>query len=369
MMTSIRIFNIFLLNILMLSLCLIMPSPTLSQSSPELVIAVDSVEAWPGEQNIVITVSMANYEDTVASFDLWLILNRPDICEFVTNWDTLYDTTYWRCLEWSGPDCLDSMDITDSVLTDTGGNVDYDWIILDSTMAWFGKYDTTGTLLSGWEYIRVRSIGDDGNNVLISAKADLPGGIVTLGIEPQMELAPMIKIYADAFYIPDEWTDRTVEIMAQGAFFDPHGNPVPPENYIIDTIYDSSCFWCDYWVDPDSTICWSYVEVPCDTEGVSIDSIWCCDTALAVPEDTSWVQWIFGEFRIWPHVCGDLNNDDEVNIFDVVTMIDFIYLGYQDEYVYPISYWDVNGNGITNIFDIVFLISFLYLSGPPPICN
>jgi hypothetical protein len=369
MSVSIQLDRIDCLYILLLGLIFIPSSPALSQSEPELVIAIDSVEAWPGEQNIVLTVSMANYVDTVAEFGLWLILNRPDICEFVTNWDTLYDTTYWRCLEWSGPDCLDSMDITDSVLSDTGGSINYDWVIIDSIEAWIGSYDTAGTLLSGWEYISVRSIGDAGNNVLIDAKADLPGGITTPGIEPQEELTPLIKVYVDAFYIPDEWTDRKVEIIGQSdGFFDPFGNPVPPENIITDTIIDSSCFWCEYWEEPESTFCWSYIEVPCDTEGVSIDSVWCCDTTLHGYLDTSLVQYINGELRVRLHVCGDLNNDGEVNIFDVVTLISFIYEGYQDEYMYPISYWDIDGNGFINLFDIVHLISFLYLSGPPPIC-
>ncbi len=369
MPTSIRMGIIGWSGIIILCLIFIMPSLAPAQYSPELIIAVDSIEAWPGEQDVVLTISLANYVDTVASFELWLILNRPDICEFITNWDTLYDTSYWRCLEWSGPDCLDSIDITDSVLIDTSGNVDFDWINTDSTMAWFGEYDTSGALISGWEYIRVRSIGNGGNNIIINAKADLPGGFTTPGIEPQQGLTPLIKVYVNVFYIPDEWTDRTAEIMVGGIFYGPDGNQVPPETIITDTIIDSSCFICDYWYDPDSTICWEYIEVPCDSEGVAFDSLWCCDTVLQGYLDTSTVQWIQGELQVRSHVCGDLNNDSEVNIFDVITLIGFIYEGYQDEYVYPLSYWDVNGDGSINIFDVVYLISFLYLSGPPPVCN
>jgi len=364
-----RIMAIGWSNILILYLLFISPLTAVSQSSPELVVSVDSVEAWPGEQDVVLTISLANYVDTVAGLELWLILNRPDICEFTAMFDTLYDSTFWRCLEWSGPDCLDSIDVTDSVLSDTGGNVEYDWIVIDTSIAWFAQFDTTGTLLSGWEWVKAKSIGDYGNNLFIDAIADLPGGGTTPGIEPQQGLTPLIKIYSDVFYIPDEWTDRTAEIMVQGVFYDPSGNTVPAGAIITDTIIDSSCFICDYWYDPDSTICLSYTMLPCDTEGVLFDSTWCCDTILQGHFDSTLMQIINGELSVRPHVCGDLNNDGEVNIFDVITLISFIYEGHQDEYVFPISYWDTNGDGFINIFDVVYLISFLYLSGPPPVCD
>ncbi len=66
-------------------------------------------------------------------------------------------------------------------------------------------------------------------------------------------------------------------------------------------------------------------------------------------------------------LCGDVNNDGTVNIFDITFIISYLYLGGPA----PVSLEsaDVNHDGQVNIFDITYLISYLYLDGAPPDCT
>jgi hypothetical protein len=307
----------FVGNLIIFILCSILMnvSPGVSQSGSGLIVSVDSIIAQPGEQNVEFTINLANYSDTLAYFEIWLYLNRPDICEFTTD------------------------------------------------------FDTAGTLLSGWEKIHIMTDGSGNHDLLIYAGADTLVGGTTPPLAPQGELAPLIKLYTNVYEIPEEWTDRSAEIIIGGNFYGPNGEAVPSGMLVTDTLIVSYCYTCDYWIDPESTECWEYTSVPCDTEGVPIDSIWCCDTAYTGHIDTTVFQLINGEISVSLYICGDLNYDYEVNIFDIVTLIRFIYEGYQDEYGYPFSYWDLNDDNNIDIFDVVYLISFLYLSGPAPICD
>ncbi len=65
-------------------------------------------------------------------------------------------------------------------------------------------------------------------------------------------------------------------------------------------------------------------------------------------------------------ICGDVNDDGNLNIFDVTYLIGFLYGGGpQPE---PIEHGDVNSDSVINIFDITYYISFLYKNGPEPNC-
>lgn len=66
------------------------------------------------------------------------------------------------------------------------------------------------------------------------------------------------------------------------------------------------------------------------------------------------------------YICGDVNNDLAVNIFDVTFIITFLYLG--GPAPYPSNAGDVNNDGTINIFDITTLISYLYMGGSDPVC-
>ncbi len=65
--------------------------------------------------------------------------------------------------------------------------------------------------------------------------------------------------------------------------------------------------------------------------------------------------------------CGDVNGDHDYNIFDIVHLIGFLYLGGEAPYYY--YHADVNGSGTLDIFDVTAMISNLYLGGDDLTCR
>ena len=70
-------------------------------------------------------------------------------------------------------------------------------------------------------------------------------------------------------------------------------------------------------------------------------------------------------------ICGDANDDENVNLLDVLFLIDYLYGNPQGPTPSPPESGDVNnGDGKINLLDILWLISYLYGSpqGPAPSC-
>jgi hypothetical protein len=65
-------------------------------------------------------------------------------------------------------------------------------------------------------------------------------------------------------------------------------------------------------------------------------------------------------------VCGDANDDEDVNILDIVYLINYKYKG--GPAPDPLEAADVNSDLDINILDIVYLINYKYKSGPAPDC-
>lgn len=71
-------------------------------------------------------------------------------------------------------------------------------------------------------------------------------------------------------------------------------------------------------------------------------------------------------FLIQTFLCGDVNQDDLTNIFDITFLISYLYMDGPSPNLVEAA--DVNNDGTVNIFDITYLITFLYLEGPEPDC-
>ncbi|MFH2037372.1 MAG: agmatine deiminase family protein [Candidatus Zixiibacteriota bacterium] len=67
------------------------------------------------------------------------------------------------------------------------------------------------------------------------------------------------------------------------------------------------------------------------------------------------------------YICGDINNDQVINILDITFLINFLYKS-GSEPINPAAA-DVNNSGEINILDITYLISFLYKNGDLLICD
>jgi len=313
---------------------------------------------------VPIHIYIQNWTDIVAGFDFILLLDRPDIMGFQTTPDTIVDSSYWRCLEWDDEVCLDSMDITDSILMEPSYN--YDWISITRHPVWSANIDTTGTLCSGWEYIRCTTPDPNGHLLRFSARSSYYGPPFTGGIGyPPTGDIPLIRIWADVYDIPEEQPDRTVNIFIQQEcldfgfedpckfFYDENGLPIGWE-FITDTLIDTTCFNCDLWNETgDTCYFWSQIE---ESYG---DSCYCCDTILTGHIDSSNVAIYSGTLTVATGCFpGDINADGMVNLIDIVDLINYLYKGGPKPPCLESA--DILYDGVINLLDVIELIHILY---------
>jgi len=369
-----------------------------AQIYPDLEVWVQNASGMPGQHNAVISIYMKNYTDTVAGIGLWLMLSRPDRIVFQTDLDTVIDTSYLRCTEWSGGNCLDTIFASwywvctqwsgqtciDSSLQlgywrcdehDTTGHcIDstfipgYDWRIIDSQEVFTGNFDTSGTLLSGWEYVQARSLGLEGHDIKITAQANQIAFPYTHGIgyppAPQ-DNRPLIKLLADVYNVSPTDTERTVNVMIQPTsidnfnFCDEHGNLI---GVLLDTIPDTSWYRCQSWGEPpNDTVCLAWEKVP----GPPADSMR-VDMITKAIIDTNRVSTVNGVFTVLLGICGDVNNNGRINALDVTYLINYLY---KHGAAPPIPYLaDCNGKAPINALDVTYLINYLYKGGADPKC-
>jgi len=288
--------------------------------TPRLVVRVGDVLAPSSSEGIPIPVFMENYADTVAAFQFWALLSNPDVFEF--------QNTPLKASE---------------VYLDTGG-----------------------TLISGWQLVEARSLVGTGMDAKVTAQANtyIPPYVNGIGY-PQYGEIPLIKILADTYELSENPITVTAEIRINTdmqeifGFIDQLGQPI---GTISDTTVNTTCWNCVQWMDPpDDTICAVWEEI----QGTTGDSC-VVDTFLTQRLDTSAVHIYDGSLTLF--LCGDVNGDYKVNIFDITDMIGILYIS-----VPAPDHWqtiaDVNKDETVNIFDIAALISYLYIDGPPPECN
>ncbi|MEW5923443.1 MAG: dockerin type I repeat-containing protein, partial [Candidatus Zixiibacteriota bacterium] len=318
-----------------------------------------------GMKNSEISVYYTNYSDSCYGFVLTLRLDRPDIMEFGIDLDTVADTSYWRCLEYDGDGCIDSINVTAEVLGDTAA--EYDWILIDTIQVMVGNVKTEGTLIENWESVWIQYL-DGGENVTlrITALADYGDPVLhTPGLgHPEVSGTPLIKLLGDIFCIPAGDTDRTVGIeilynancVEDFIFYDENMEGI---STIQDSIADTTWYQCQNWVG-DSCTEWAVLP---DSMAGSADSF-SYDWHQFLRLDTSDIYFYDGSLAADPARCGDANCDGEVNVLDITYLINFLYKnGPEPEYFVSA---DVNCDDYINMLDIVYLTNFLYKNGPEP---
>ena len=320
--------------------------PLLAAADPELILDVGDTSAYPGEV-VKVPVYLSNLYDTIAGFNFWVQLDRPDIMSFQTNVDSTIDTTrwlcleyddvvvdscvdsihvtgdsvYWRCDVWQGPTCTDSTMVPADSTYDWAHPAEWDWYNVDTNEVLAGGIDTAGTLSSGWEWVDSRSLSGYGTELNVAGIADLPTPPVTPGIAPQ-ENGWLIKLVFQVLDIPDSMTDRTANILVQTSpysFSDPSGNSI---GVVCDTIPDTSFFLCEMWAG-ETCLSWKRVSgPPYDSMEVGWDIVCYPDTTVVQVFDGS-VTVLLPDWTLY----GDADCSGQVDISDLVYMVDYMFLG------------------------------------------
>lgn len=289
--------------------CALLLAAAVTAQSPLLTVRVDDI-VTVDETELTIPVWMTNYQDAIAGFEMWLQASRPGVLELQT------------------------------------------------------EIDTSGCLISGWEYATSRHLTGQPTELKIACIADLQGPPSTPPIGPQQESAPLLRIRANVLNMPDTATDRTVDIIIQYHMLshynwsDPYGNSI---GLVYEETPDTNYYRCQSWA---GDICLSWVEV---TEA-PYDSVEF--TTSAEPRlDTDRVFNYNGTITVISgYVCGDIDGSgDGPDISDLVYLVTYMFSG--GEAPPSMAACDVNGSGGNpDISDLVYLVTYMFSGGQPLIC-
>jgi hypothetical protein len=337
-----------ILFVSLIILAIIFVAPQANSQVPDLVVKVGDTSAAAGELNTAISVFMSNYFDSVAGFNLWLQLDRPDIMVFQNDTQTVVDTI-WECTQYN----QDSSLCLDSIISE-----------INSYEAVIGNFDTSGTLISGWQYVDVRSLSGLGYDLNIVALADdpfKPGAAPPLA--PQND-GLLIKLLADVYNIPDSMDDRTVNVLIQSDFIDhfsfsrTDGTSIGVLNVPVE---DTSYWRCTQWAG-STCLQWQKVSLP-PYDSTSVDTLY------QAVIDTSKVYLLDGSLAVDPpYVCGDVNASQPttIDIADLVYVVAFMFKSGPEPI--PFESGDVNCSNPPeiDISDLVYLVAYMFKSGAAP---
>ena len=126
------------------------------------------------------------------------------------------------------------------------------------------------------------------------------------------------------------------------------------------TMYSSVADDDFFNIQKETLLQWHYQDLPDDSENERTWSIASYQDNLPNPFviDSTLVRRSY--FYVEPTIPGDINNDNNVNIIDVVILVDFI-LGYQSLNDNQMIQANMNNDNTVNIIDVVLLVeSILY---------
>lgn len=345
------------------------------ESLDRLRVTVGDTTGTAGEQNSAVSVYLNNTQDDIFAFTLHIVLDRNDIANFKTSFETIEEHTYWLCHAWDGDICTDSTAVDDP-LTEP-------WHIehIEMVEAYVGNYDLTGSLIEGWDMVQSRAVstGDLGLDILLTAISDtddVPGYVPP--ISPQTG-GLLFRVLADIFPIPEEQEDRTANVQIDVAFKRWFGFSTPEGESIgwtTEQVADTNHWMCTDPEPPPGTGCYEWTKVyswecpPTGCDSVAIEMV-----DIAVLDETQ-VSLFDGSITVLNSCCigrvGDANGlaGDEPTIADVSVMIDALFISNDPGLLPCFEEADINQSGGTSpvfaditIGDISILIDYLFITG------
>ncbi|MEA2031525.1 MAG: hypothetical protein U9N55_08055 [candidate division Zixibacteria bacterium] len=286
------------------------PSSYVHADPPLIVLDVVDTVVAPGETGAFISVYLSNYYDTVAGFQFQLEVDRPDLVTF---------------------------------------NFDND------------GFDTTGTLLSGFEYVQAADTSQTGNLLWFRcmANADPFDGFNTPGIPPQQG-GLVTRLPVNTTSTPDSAEGLTchLSIIMPFDFSDPWGNSF---GVITDTLADTIYYQCTQW-EEDSCLEWIMV----DGYTEEYDSVYTYDY-LSGYLDTTVVIPDHGSITVdsSPLTC-DNNGSGSITVADITCLVTYLFEDGETAGCPLVVYCDSDGAGAPNVSDLVMLVNYLFNGGPPP---
>ena len=285
-------------------------TPVLDVRIPDTLVTTDSTVVW-------VDVFMTNTADSVAGFTMLIVLDMPNLIEFMTE---------------GGAPVL----------------------------------DTGNTLISGWRVVNTNLFGGSPHvmKILALANYDPQPRIPAIAprIVPGLLFRMKMKIYP---YTSGTLPDRTVHLLInenidQTSFADQNGDLIG----VTTTVDTTFRYWqCTQW-QGDTCLNWTQIPTP---EGADSTSMQIYEATVV---DTNLTHIQSGTMRVVPlchGLCGDANHDGKVNIADAVFIISYIFRAgvapYEDKCA------DANNDYQINVGDAIFLVNCIFRSGDCPDCT
>ncbi len=302
-----------LVIVLFATICLI-TSIIVDQSRaevPRIILTVADTALYPGQDGTCINVYLDNFVDTIAGFQFQLRSERPDLVTF---------------------------------------NFEH------------GGFDTSGTLVSGFEYVEVRDTSVTEELLWFRCIADLPFDTnITHGIIPQQG-GPAVRIPVNTTATPDTSGSLTsvLTIVKPFDFSDPWGNSI---GVVTDTLTDTIYYLCTEWQE-DSCHTWEMVNPDSsDYDSVHVYDYlygW-LDTTVVVPNHGS-VTLLAPDQTF----C-DNDGDGQITVIDLSCLVDYLFRGHPDAEACPyVTYCRSEELGMPGVDMLTELVDFLFRGGPLP---
>lgn len=228
-------------------------------------------------------------------------------------------------------------------------------------LVWFdftnGGFDSTGTLVSGFEYMYAYDRANNGSECWFQCIAEIDySAPVHTGILPQLG-GVAIKIPYQTTATPDtlQPLSSIISIERPTDFSDELANSI---GAISDTLVDTTFYKCLSW-QSDTCTKWIIQEDPLQ----GYDSLK-FDSTLVGLLDTNIVKVYPGSITISIMNC-DSDGNGQRDIDDIVCMIEQMF-GTDPNAICYFPPCDADNSSRNDIDDLVYLINYMFGDGPPP---